>query len=391
MNSIELQDKKNSLKFEMRGILNKAKEEIRTLTDEEKEQYELRKTEIETINKELRNLSEKFETQDNKNISTNMNKEVRFSLLNAIRNVANNKPQDPITAEILERGQNEFRSYGMSYTGQIQIPSVEERASLTVQAEGEDVVAVDLFDVVTPIKEKNVLVLAGAKFITGLSGDVKVPRITSASVEWVDETGDAPNGEPTFNSVTLSPKRLSTVIEVSKQFLIQSGHDSERLLRELIVDAINSKLESTILGNEAGTNNKPAGLFHGANVKSISTFQDLCDFESELENVDDAKYIISNKAKSGLRNMSKSTKSTQLVMEGGEIDGTQAFVTTRMKEEKGLVYGDMSKIYITQHGPLDITLDNLTLSHKGSVRLVVSAYYDCKLVQPEAVAFAKLA
>jgi hypothetical protein len=98
--------------------------------------------------------------------------EKRFSLVNAINSVANNQNVDDVTMTVTSQGREEMRKAGMSFGGQIQLPVEELRSAVTVDAEGEDVVATDIYDVLAPLRAKNVLVQAGAKFLTGLVGDV---------------------------------------------------------------------------------------------------------------------------------------------------------------------------------------------------------------------------
>ena len=113
----------------------------------------------------------------------------------------------------------ELRKSGLSYGGQIQLPSMESRATITVASEGDDVVATDLYNIVEPLRAKNVLVGAGAKFITGLVGDVQIPVMDGGNVTWEGEVADAQDGAGAFSHITLAPKRLTAYVDISKQFL----------------------------------------------------------------------------------------------------------------------------------------------------------------------------
>ena len=76
-------------------------------------------------------------------------------------------------------------------------------------------------------------------------------------------------------------------------------------------------------------------MFNGKTPEKIKSFGDLVALEAKVEdaNVDgECKYVMSNKAKADFRVMPKSTKSTQLVMEQGEIDGTQVLATSHVKD-----------------------------------------------------------
>ena len=358
-NSVQIMDEKNQLKKRAYEMIDLCKKEIRGFTEEENEEMGNIKTKLEELQAELdalnaqlnpkeeetknesvedenkeeevkptdtdkeeKNCGEEAEKEDLEKEKNNRNSNTmkkNFSLLKTIRSIANNQPVDSLNNAVLSAGANEMRKAGLNYVGQIQLPA-ESRAAITVEVEGEDVVATDLMDVVKPLQAMNVMVQAGAKYITGLVGDVQYPIMSNASCTWEGETAAAKDGAVTFTNVKLSPKRLTTIVPISKQFLLQDGVGAEAAIREEIVNAINAKLEATILGAETGTATMPGGIFAGAITTSITDFKGLCDLEAGLEDANvygELKYIVSPKAKAALRNMAKSTKSTQLVFENG--------------------------------------------------------------------------
>ena len=345
-----------------------------TVTDNDETEEEEEETE-----KELRNNTIKNHTK--------MNKE--FRLIKAINDIANNRSVDETAQAVVKAGAEEMRKAGVSYGGQIQLPTSELRSAITVTAEGEDVVATEIYDILEPLRAKNVLVAAGAKFITGLVGDVQVPSMSAGNVTWEGETASAKDGGQTFTAVKLSPKRLTAYVDISKQFLVQDSKSAEALIRQDIINAINSKLEATILGSAVGTTTQPAGIFNGKSKKTIASFKDVCDLEAKIEDanvIGECKYVMSNKAKAALRNMAKSAKSTELVMEGGAIDGT-AVLNTSNVEEQNVVYGDFSILAIGQWGSIDLLVDPYTKAADGQVRLVVNAFFDAKVLRDGAFAY----
>ena len=192
MNSLEIKDMKTQLKLRANEIIDLAKKEVRDLTKDEDEEIKGIKEQIKSLNDELKALEDRLaklslddeeqteddepkneENKESKSNIRNMSKK-SFSLVKAIRSIANNQPLDDVTLAVINAGQEEARKAGVNAQGQIQLPT-EERAAVTVTAEGEDVVATDLFDILTPLRAKNVLVNAGAKFMGNLVGNVQVP------------------------------------------------------------------------------------------------------------------------------------------------------------------------------------------------------------------------
>ena len=388
MNSVELRDKKAQLKKDAFEILEKCKTEIRDLSQEENEKITSIKTEVININEELRNLEKELDSPEeltNKK-EKHMNKE--FRLIETINAIANNRNLDEAQSAVISKGAEEMRKAGLSFGGQIQLPVAESRSAITVSNEGEDVVETEFTNILEPLRAKNVLLQAGAKYLGGLVGDVQIPVMAASNVTWEGETADAQDGAGTFSHVKLSPKRLTAYVDVSKQFLVQDSLDAENMIKNDIVNAINSKLEATILGTASGTTTTPEGIFYPTTAAtSVSAFSGLTALESDVEDANvlgECVYVMSNKAKAKFRNMSKSTKSTELVMEGGEIDGTKCYNTSNITGNY-FAYGDFSNLVIGQWGAIDLTVDPYTKAAAGQVRIVVNAFFDAKIVRSGAI------
>lgn len=371
----------------------KTENEVDTKADDEevKEDDEEKDTTDNEVNDESEDKEEKLNNNNNSNIRK-MNKE--FRLIKAIRDVANNRGLDDVSKAVANAGAEEMRKSGLSFGGQIQLPL--ESRTITVQGENgvhDDVIETEFTNILEPLRAKNVLVEAGAKYLTNLVGDVQVPIMSKTNVGWAGEIEEAADGANSFSHVNLSPKRLTAYIDLSKQFIAQDSLDAERLIREDLVKAINAKLEETILGSGSGDTKTPEGIFNVISASSVSGFADVCDKEAELEdeNVYGEKiYVMSNKAKAAFRVMPKSTKSTQLVMENGEIDGTKA-INTSMIAGKKYIYGDFSNLAIGQWSGLDLLIDPYTKAASGQIRIVVNAYFDAKVLRPEAFTAGEIA
>ena len=329
-------------------------------------------------------------TQNKKSITM----EKRFSLLKAIREVANNQKLDDASQAVVNAGAEEMRKAGQSFGGQIQIPTElrEEPVHYTVAGDGDHVVVTDYLNILEPLKAKNVLVNAGANYLTGLVGNVQIPSMSAENVFWEGEVTPAQNGAGTFEHINMAPRRLSAYIDISKQFLAQDSLGAEALIRKQLVEAINDKLEATILSDAAVNGNVPAGIFNGVLPTEITDYASVCNFESELDQnnfVGEFKYVINPKAKAYLRSSIKGTNATGMILENDAIDGTPTEVTTHMKEDT-IAYGDWNNLYIGQWGGIDLLIDNYTQATKGCVRLVINAFFDYKVVRDGAIVLGKI-
>jgi len=344
-------------------------EKKNTDTEDEKEQEETVEKSDEEVVDEDKDKDNDVESEDkkedkeearsartHKHININTMKEQRFSLLKAIRNVAENRQLDNVTAAVCNEGMKEMRAAGLNTVGQIYIPTMETRAAVSVASEGVDVVATDLYDIIEPLRAKNVLVQAGAKFYTGLTNNAQIPVMTGSNVNWAGETAAATDGNVLYNNVTLTPKRLTAYVDISKMLLAQDSIGVETAIRQDLINAINSKLENTILGKGAKSATTPAGIFNGKTPTKVTDFEGLVGLEAKVEEANvlgGISYIASPSARASFRNMMKGSRGTaQLAYVDGALDGTPVYSTSNV-EAKTFVVGDFSNLAIGSWGGIN--------------------------------------
>lgn len=368
-NTLQYTDAINQLVERNLCIIKTAKTESRELTEEEEKEFNENEEEVKELTDEKEELIKSLETSEeeeksNKNIMHNKMEKKNFSLV------------------------EEIRSSMESHK-----PIVLNRATLSVgsgtgnQSEGEDVVATELWSVWEPLRQENVLVNAGAKLYTGLEGDVQIPIFSKGQVGWKGETATADDGNGSFTSVSLSPKRITGKFPISLQFLAQTTPDVEAAIRNDISKAFSEKIEETLLGKVAGSATQPAGLFYGLTDVEVTSYAELLDMEAEAEEAHykNCKYVLSPKAKAALKGMIKGTNATGMVMEGTSVDGTEAYVTSNVEAKKGL-YGAFDNLVIGIWDDLriDVVADSTTLAN-GQIMIILNGFADAKLVRSDAL------
>lgn len=394
MDSLEIMDTKALLKKRAYEMIDTCKAEIRMFTEDEEKEFNHIQKEIRNLNNTQKELEMSLRNSDEEikqinNLKKENKMEKRFSLVKAIRSIANNQQMDDVCVAIDNAGREEMRKSGLSMGGQIQLPTQELRA-ITVTAEGEDIVPTDIYNALEPLRSKNVLVQAGARFLTGLVGDVQVPIMSASNVGWELETAAAQDGAGAFTNVKLTPHRLTAYIDISKQLLNQDAIGVENLIRTDIINAVNNKLEATILGS-AAAGAGPAGMFYDQTPTLANTFATIASLEATVESANimgECKYIISPSAKADLRPLAKGAVVSQAIYSNGEIDGTPAYSTTHISGHN-FIYGDFSNLAIGQWGSIDLVVDPYSQAVNGCIRLVVNAYFDAKVLRPTAFAFGK--
>ena len=321
-----------------------------------------------------------------------------FSIVKSIRSIVDNRPLDEVNQNVLNAGRKEMRDAGISFGGQIQLP-LEYREepgpspspSVTVNQAGVDtygkeLIQTDKFSLMEPLTNKLVFTELGATYLN-VTNNVSVPKMSALNAGWVGEIEDAANTTATFETVDYTPKRISAYIDISKTLLYQDGTGVENMIRNQIVEALAQVLESTVLGKEAETNKKPAGIFNAAGAKEL-TFAGLVSMEKSLEEANvngEFKYLVNPAIKATLRQTAVGgTKSDfrMLLDSDNEINGIPVVCTNNAK---GIAIADWSNLWITTFGGVDIVVDTVSQAVKNCIRIVVSMNVDAKFVRDEAV------
>ena len=337
-------------------------------------------------------VQEESEPKEIRNHTNNKKNMKNFSLIKAINDVVNNRNINEDALSVIEMGAQEMRKSGLSYSGQIQLP-VEERTDptdgaivATVETQGQEIVPTDKLNILGPLRGKSILSEAGATFLTGLVGNISIPMYSGSTCGWKGEMVAADNGMGEFDTVELSPKRLTAYIDISKQFLVQDSVGAEEMLRADIVNALIAKLEQTIFGDAQGDANKPAGIFYNAEEANPS-YAEVCDAEADLTDyLGDKRFVMSPSAKSAFKQTTISGEKSdlRLLMQGNEVDGYPVSASSNVVAG-GWAFGDFRELVVAQWGAIDIVVDPYTLATKNAIRLVINAFFDAKVRREGAI------
>ena len=353
---------------------NKKTEEVQ----ERNAELDALKNEMEGIKRSVTDLKAGQEAVSKKVSSIKVREEKKkdFSLIRAIREVANGgKLSDDVEA-ITRAGREEMRNAGLGTVGQIVVP--QQRADVTVTAEHDDTIGIDVYNTFAPIREGLVAARAGARVYTGLVGDVRIPVLGGGNVAWATEVGSAADPTYAFTAVNLTPKRLTAQFKLSKQMVAQDNALIEATLLADIRKAVITKLNATMFGTAAASGGAPKGIGNGQTAAVATDWAKLTTLvEAAVERLavgEEYAYIASPEAAAVIRQMTYN-KTTRLVYEGGNVDGTPLFKTIGCAANQAY-YGDWSNLVIGQWGALDLTVDPYSAAGTGELVITINSYFD---------------
>ena len=303
-------------------------------------------------------------------------KKQNFSLLRAIREYISTDGMSEEVKAVIRAGRDEMNHSNLTTYGDIIIP--QQRASVTVTAEHDDTIGIDVFNTFAPIREGLVAVKAGARFMPGLVGDARIPVLGGGNAAWTTEVGNAPDPAYTFNSVNLTPHRLTAQFKLSKQMVAQDNAQIEANLLADIRKTVITKLNDTMFGTAAASGGAPKGIGNGQTAAVATTWSALAtSVEAAVERLavgENYGYIASPEAAAAIRVMTYN-KTTRLIYENGNVDGTPLFKSIGCAANQGY-YGDWSNLVIGQWGALDLTVDPYTAAGTGELVITINSYFD---------------
>ena len=188
---------------------------------------------------------------------------------------------------------------------------------------GGNIVATDLLadDFIEALRNSTVMVGLGVQTLSGLVGDVAIPRRSGvASTGYLSsETAALSQAESTFDQISMTPKTLGTLSKFSRNMLIQATPGIEDLVRTDILDGINVGIDLGIL-NGSGSSGQPTGIMQTSGIGSVAmgtnggaiTVDALVDLETAMMednaavNADSISYVTNAKVLGAIKKLKTS-------------------------------------------------------------------------------------
>lgn len=230
----------------------------------------------------------------------------------------------------------------------------------------------------------------GVRVLSGLSGDVSIPKYDSGlTTGWVKEGAAVPDGKMGFGDVTLSPKHVGGKTEMSRQLIQQSSPGIEQLVRDDLTAMIAKQIDAAIL-NGSGTAGEPQGIIGATGVQTADMPADWAGVLGlsellELANLDAANWLAAPGVKTTFASTEKVTGSgSGFLLQGGQMDDKPFSATNQMPAET-LLLGDFSQVMLGMWSELDILVNPFAepAYSRGGVQVRAMATADVALRHPE--------
>jgi HK97 family phage major capsid protein len=250
-------------------------------------------------------------------------------------------------------------------------------------------------DMIDLLRNRTLVLAAGARLYTGLNGVVYFPKKTAApTVTWMEENPpeDAPESEPDYRYVSLSPKTLIGSVLIPRQLLVMASIDVEADVRNDLAIGHGMAIDLAALHGK-GTDKQPVGIYSAADVQYVAidgvpTYPKITEMEAKVadKNADiGAMSWMTTPLMAGVCKVTPIVETYPLFLWDGTFrEGTMGGYTARAtnqisktlgagEDEHGMIFGNWNDLLVGMWGnDLEIVVDVVTKAKRGQI--VVTSY-----------------
>jgi HK97 family phage major capsid protein len=338
----------------------------------------------------------------------------RFSFLRGIQRMLAKKPLEGIEKEVdsAMRSAGFTEAQGMAIPFDLAMPASRrshrkfQQRDMNVGTFGQGGALVPTFiptTVIELLRNRMVCMRAGAQTMSGLSGNVALPRQTGAATAYaLPEQANLTKSTQALDQITLTPHRVGAWNDYSRQLILQSAIDVENFMRDDLMRVLAIKWDYLMLAGSGG-GDEPTGIINTAGVLSVlfggtATWAEIVSFETALAtmNADAGRmtYITTPSSKGRLKTVAKTGVGVTSVVpiflwEGdaadeygdGEMNGYTAMSTNQVPAN-AMIFGNFEELIHAMWGGYDVIVDPYTEATAATVRVVVNTFGDVAVRHP---------
>lgn len=204
----------------------------------------------------------------------------------------------------------------------------------------------------------------GAQFLTGLVGDLEIPRKNgSATFSWVAEDGSPTKSDIATGMLALAPKTVTGHVYMSRKLIKQSSPSVEAMVMADLQRGASLAIDKAALIG-SGTGAEPRGISATAGVNAITlasagnpTWAELVDFETQADVADalmgSLHYVTTAGVCGKMKVNKKDAGSGIFLLDGGMANGYSVSKSSQLDANR-IIFGNFNDVIVALWGVLDI-------------------------------------
>lgn len=238
------------------------------------------------------------------------------------------------------------------------------------------------------LRNRSVAFNMGATRLSGLQGNVTIPRQTAAGTGYwlADETTQITESQPTLAQLSLAPKNVGAYTEISRQLMMQSSPDAESLVMSDLAQVVALAVDvAAIRGSGSGqptgvVNTSGIGAVTGTSIDYAKTLEFQTDVAAANALSASCGYVTTPAVASIMMQRVKVSSTYSPLWEGSVLDGTvvgfRAMSSNQMSSGT-MLFGDWTQLVVAEWGILELEV-NPYADFKAAIS-GVRAIYTCDI------------
>ena len=209
----------------------------------------------------------------------------------------------------------------------------------------------------------------GATMLSGLVGNVTIPRQTSAnSATWLaNEASTITETNAAFGQIAMTPKHVGAYQEISRQLLMQSAPSVDMLVMNDLARVIAIAIDLAALEG-SGASGQPTGISQTAGIGSVTgtslAYAGVLEFQSDVAGgnalAENCAYVTTPAVAALLAARQRFASTDTPLWEGNLLDGRMSgfrAVSTLQVTAASMIFGDFSQVIVGDWGRLEIAMN----------------------------------
>lgn len=391
-----LREQRSTKVASMKALVDKAAAESRDLSAEEIQQFDALKVEERTLAAQVERaeyLGDLERRSAGEPVSGNPSADFdrlagSVSVVKVLKAQMEGRSLDGAEGEYAKEA--EKRSGRKAEGAFVPFKSLEKRANTTVTA--PELIGTDhrAQDYIGPLRESLVARALGVRVLSGLVGNVSIPKFGSGlETGWITEGQAVPEGQMAFDGVTLTPKHVGGKTEMSRQLLQQSSPGIEQLVREDLSFLIAKQIDRAII-NGSGAAGEPRGILNTLGIQTADMPDTWLEVLAMLQKLDDVeiangRWLTTSTIRTLLAGTEKVVGSgSGFLYQGGTL-ADLPLTTSKNVPEKKLILGDFSQVLLGVWSEVDILVNPYSepAYSRGGVQVRAMATVDTAVRHPQ--------
>jgi HK97 family phage major capsid protein len=219
------------------------------------------------------------------------------------------------------------------------------------------------------LRNRTLLAKLGATMLSGLQGNVTIPKQTAAGTAYwlTNEATAITESQQTLGQLALSPKNVGAYTEISRQLMMQSNPSIDALVMNDLARVIGIAID--LAGFEgSGASGQPTGISATAGIGSVTgttlAYAGVLEFQTDVAGAnaltEACAYVTTPAVAALLSARQRFTSTDTPLWQGNLLDGQMCgfrAASTLQVTAASMVFGDFSQVVIGEWGMLELALN----------------------------------